>query len=218
MKNIFSIDFNLCLQRQQKTVLLFDSVAAAADVAFMLNAEWDQCNGVIVAKCDEVAVDTAANLVGASWCYQSDDEAVLLQLTVDQLLSRYASGNRYFINANLRCSNLSQLILNDINLSYGKLNLANLSGSALARANLTAADMREANLSNSKLNQAQLVRVNLLSANLLGADLTGADLTRACLSNANLSNADLRGANLSQADLRGANLNGALFDGDKNNI
>ena len=218
MKNIFSIDLNLWLQRQQQTVVLFDSVAGAADVAFMLNGEWDECNGVIMTTCDEVAVNTAANLVGCSWCYQSDREAVLISLPVDELVRRYASGDRYFINANLRCTNLSQLFLNDINLSYGKLNLADLSGTHLTRANLMAADLREANLSDSKLNQTQFVRANLESANLSGADLTGADLTRACLSNANLSNADLRGANLSQADLRGANLNGALFEREKINL
>ncbi len=210
MKNIFAIDWNRWLQRQQQTIILFDSVTAASDVAFMLNGEWDKSNGVVMQKCDEIAVEAAANLVGASWCYQSACEAVLIQLTVDELLNRYAIGDRYFINANLRCTNLSQLCLSEINLSSAKLNLANLCGTNLSKANLTAADIRGANLSGCKLNQAQLVKANLARTNLSRADLTGANLSRACLIDADLSDADLRGANLSQADLRGANLNGAL--------
>ncbi|MFB2976734.1 pentapeptide repeat-containing protein [Microseira sp. BLCC-F43] len=210
VKNILSIDWNGWLKRQQQTIILFDSVNAASDVAFMLNGEWDGSNGVVMQKCDEIAVDAAANLVGASWCYQSACEAVLLQLNVDQLRRRYAIGDRYFINANLRCTNLSQLCLSDINLSWAKLNLANLCGTNLSKANLTAADITAANLSGCNLNQAQLVRANLASTNLSRADLTGANLSRACLIDADLRDADLRGANLSQAELRGANLNGAL--------
>ncbi len=211
MKNILSIDLNRWLQRKQETVVLFDSITAASDIAFMLNGEWDGSNGVVMPKCDEVAVKTAANLVGAAWCYQSATEAVLIRLSVDELLRRYQIGDRYFINANLRCTDLSNCCLSDINLSSAKLNLVNFSGTNLSQADLTAADLRQANLSNSNLSQTQLVRANFAKANLFQANLRGANLSRACFSDANLNEADLRGANLSQADLRGANLNGALL-------
>lgn len=206
------ISFNSWLGRRQQLVLLFDSIAAAKDIAYMLNAQWDECNGVVITKCDEVAVHTAASLMEASWCYQGASLAVLTRLTTDELLRRYAIGERNFSNANLRCAELCDRSLSEINLSWAKLSLANLSGANLSRANLMATDMREANLRDTNLSETHLVRANLVSANLSGADLRGANLSHCCLNDANLSEADLRGVNLTQADLRGANLIGTLFD------
>lgn len=212
MKNIILIGLNSWLQRKQKSVLLFDSIAAANDIAFMLNAEWDGCNGAVMSKCDEVAINTAAILMGASWCYQGASRTVLNRLATDELLRRYKIGERNFSNANLRCALLCQLTLSETNLSWAKLSLANLSGTNLSRANLTVTDMTEANLSDANLSKTQLVRANLTRANLSRADLRGANLSHACLNDANLTEADLRGANLSVADLRGANISGTLFD------
>jgi uncharacterized protein YjbI with pentapeptide repeats len=206
------INLNRFFQQQQQFVLLFDSITAAQNIAYMLNGQWDECNGVIIAKCDEVAVNTAAALMEASWCYQGASFAVLTRLTTDQILHRYAIGERNFSNANLRCAKLCMLSLSEINLSWAKLSLANLSGTNLRRANLTMTDMREANLSETNLSHTCLVRANLRSANLSRADLKGANLSHCCLNDANLSEADLRGANLTQADLRGSNLTGALFN------
>lgn len=199
-------------QKKQQTVLLFDSIAAAQEVAFMLQGEWDGCNGVLMTKCDGVAVNTAASLMEAAWCYQGTALAVLNRLTTDVLLRRYSIGERHFINANLRCAQLSSLCLSEINLSWAKLNLANLSGSDLSKSLLIAADLQEANLNNTNLSESQLVRANLTKANLSCSDLRGADLSRACLVDANLSEADLRGANLSGANLRGADLYGTILD------
>ena len=187
-------------------VLLFDSSHAAEDVAFMLGGQWDGCNGVEFQKCDEVAVNTAASLVGAKWCYSGASHAFLIRLTADEFLRRYAAGERNFTNANLRCALLDSRSLSEANLSWAKLSWANLSGTNLSKADLTAADLSEANLSRANLSNTYLLRTNLKSANLYQADLRGADLSRACLSEANLSEADLRGANLSLADLRGAEL------------
>ncbi|WP_026734895.1 pentapeptide repeat-containing protein [Fischerella sp. PCC 9605] len=211
MKNIILIGLTNWLGRSQKSVLLFDSIAAASEIAFMLGGEWDGCNGAIVSKCDEVAINTAASLMETTWCYQGAWVAVLNRLTTDELLRRYAIGERNFSNANLRCSKLCSLLLSEVNLSWAKLNFANLSGANLSKANLTAADFQDANLSDTNLSQSRLVRANLVSANLSRADLKGADLSHACLSNANLNQADLRGANLEQADLKGADLSEALF-------
>lgn len=167
---------------RRQHVLLFDSESAAQEIAFMLGGEWDECNGITVYKFDQVAVNTAASLVGAKWCYRGDRVALLVKLPVDELKQRYAAGERNFINANLRCAMLNELNLSKANLSWAKLNWANLSKTNLSGADLTAADLGHANLNE--------------------ADLRGA----------NLSLADLRGANLNQVNLSGANLRGAKLD------
>ncbi len=200
------------LQPKPETVLLCDSIAAASDMAFMLNGEWDGCNSLVVPKCDKVAIEAAASLLETSWCYQNTCEPVLIRLGVDELLRRYAAGDRYFINANLRCAQLSELCLENIDLSCAKLNLANLSGTNLSKANFTAAQMRSANLSGSNLSGSQLVRANLAGANLSNANLRGADLSYADLSNACLNGADLRGVNLARVDLRKTSLDGAIVE------
>lgn len=163
-------------------VLLFDSESAAQEIAFMLGGEWDGCNGIAVHKFDQVAVNTAASLVGAKWCYGGDRVALLVRLPVDELKRRYAAGERNFINANLRCAMLNELNLSKANLSWAKLNWANLS------------------------------RINLSGADLTAADLSNANLSEADLRGANLSLADLRGANINQTNLSGTNLRGAKLN------
>ena len=200
------------LQPKPETVLLCDSVAAASDMAFMLGGEWDGCNSLVLPKCDKVAIEAAASLLETSWCYQNAGEAVLIRLGVEELLRRYAVGDRYFINANLRCAQLSNICLENIDLSYAKLNLANLSGTNLSKANLTLAEMRSANLSGSNLSRSRLVRANLAGANLADANLRGADLSYAYLSNTCLTGADLIGVNLSKVDLRKTCLDGAIVE------
>ena len=200
------------LQPKPETVLLCDSVAAASDMAFMLGGEWDGCNSLVLPKCDKVAIEAAASLLETSWCYQNAGEAVLIRLGVEELLRRYAVGDRYFINANLRCAQLSNICLENIDLSYAKLNLANLSGTNLSKANLTLAEMRSANLSGSNLHNSQLVRANLAGANLSDANLRGADLRNTDLSNACLIGANLIGVNLSKVDLRKTCLDGVIVE------
>ena len=212
MKNNSSIGLMNWLQPKPKTVLLCDSIAAASDMAFMLNGEWDGCNSFVLPKCDKVAIEAAASLLQTSWCYQNTCEPILIRLEVDELLRRYAVGDRFFINANLRCAQLSKLSLENIDLSYAKLNLANLSGTNLSKANLMAAQMPAANLSGSNLSKSQLVRANLSGANLSDANLKGAALSYADLSNVCLTGADLRGANLARTDLRKTCFDGAILE------
>jgi len=212
VKNNSSIGLMNWLQPKPETVLLCDSIAAASDMAFMLNGEWDGCNSLVLPKCDKVAIEAAARLLETSWCYQNTCEPVLIRLEVDELLRRYAIGDRFFINANLRCAHLSELCLENIDLSYAKLNLANLSRTNLSKANLMAAQMPAANLSGSNLSKSQLVRANLSGANLSDANLRGADLSYADLSNVCLTGADLRGANLARTDLRKTSLDGAILE------
>jgi uncharacterized protein YjbI with pentapeptide repeats len=194
-------------------VLLFDSSTAAQDIAFMLSGQWDGCNGVVMPFYDEVSVNTAAKLYGASWCKRGDSIALLIRLMPNELISRYAAGERNFSNANLRCAMLAARSLKEVKLSYGKLNWANLSEANLSGADLTAADLSDANLTGASLSKSDLVRTNLSRANLELADLREANLSKADLSDACLREADLRGANLSYADLRGADLSEAKLDG-----
>ncbi len=49
------------LSGRRPDVLLFDSAVAASDIAFMLGAGWDGCNGVVMPKCDEVFVNKIKN-------------------------------------------------------------------------------------------------------------------------------------------------------------
>lgn len=88
-------------------------------------------------------------------------------MDVKDLLRKYAAGQRRFVQASLRGTNLVGSYLVEINLS---------------RANLT-----EANLSRANLSQAVLVKANLTRANLRGANLAGVDLRQANLTGAEIA-------------------------------
>lgn len=212
-KRLEALAFSVRKPSSNLICVLFDSVDAASDLALMLNGQWDECNGVMVSSFDAIALDTAAALVGAQWCQPGERSTLLPRLTDEELIRRYANGERNFSNANLRCVVLCQQNFSEINLSYSKLSLANLAGAYLRGGDLTAADLSQANLSNADLTEANLTRTNLEKANLCGALLSGANFTGACLKEANLSQADLSGVNLTGADLRGACLNDVNWDG-----
>ncbi len=222
MKNPLQKRFSLALSQlmgmkllsgRRTDILLFDSSTAASDIAFMLGGQWDGCNSIVLPSSDKVAVNTAANLVGASWCHQGDSTALLARLSRDELLRRYAAGDRNFANANLRCAVLCEQNLSQCNLSYVKLSFANLSGINLSGVDLTSADLSDACLNRANLSQAALYRTLLTRANLSEANLRGANLFKASLNDACLLGTDLTGANLSFADLRGAILDEATLSG-----
>lgn len=171
------------IKSKPKDILLFDSALAAEDIAYMLGGQWDGCNGVVVDKCDEVAVNTAASLIGATWCCSGVSSAFLMPLNVNEFKKRFAAGERNFVNANLRGATLSQVNLSAINLSWAKLNLADLSKANLSKADLTATDLREANLSGADLTDANLSMADLRGANLLDTNLESAYLRGAKLPN-----------------------------------
>lgn len=172
---------------QNQKHLLFDTPYSAQEAAFMLGGDWDTCNGVTVSKTDEVAVKTVADLLAASWCYPGTTQAVLDRLSVEELSRRYATGERYFINANLRCANLEAINLSNTFFSYAKFNQANLSHANLEGADLTKADLSQANLEGASLINANLSRANLDGANLIDTDLSGANLTGVDLTHVDLS-------------------------------
>ncbi len=97
------------------------------------------------------------------------------KMTADELLKRYAVGERDFRGVNL-------------------------SDEILIWADLSGADLSEADLSGANLNWANLSRVNLTAADLSGADLAWANLNKADLRRANLNEAEFSGANLNGAD------------------
>lgn len=154
-------------------------------------------------------------------------------MNVDELLRRYAAGERDFsgirlyagilIAVNLSRVNLSRahleaVSLREANLERANLSNVNLSCSSLTKANLSQADLSGANFCRSgfpyvgdAILPAELTEANLQGANLNGADLRQVYLSEANLSKAKLEEANLRGADLTRVDLREANLTGAIL-------
>ncbi len=102
-------------------------------------------------------------------------------MTREELLKRYADGERDFLNANL-----SKADLKTTYLFRSNFNGANFSEADLSQAQLTGADLAKTNLSGANLTEADLFGVNLAGANLLGANLNLTDLHEARLHGANL--------------------------------
>lgn len=115
-------------------------------------------------------------------------------ITVDQLLQKYASGQRDFSKISLRGVDLK-----DADLRYINLREADLSHSDLSNAILYGANLEKANINFIKLNRAKLE----------GAFLSGATIACAILNDANLNDADLRKTRLDAAILKGTILEGA---------
>ena len=203
----------LPVTKNNSCIILLDRIDSASELAFMLNGEWDNCNSVTLTKYDKVAISEAAALIGANWCLESESVAFLPKVAEKTLCDRYQAGERYFINANLRCSRLNGLSLSGINLSHAFLELANLTEANLSDADLSAANLSDANLTKANLSRVKLFKANLTEADLSDANLRSAKLQKACFKGANLNGANLNGADLSWADLRGANLNNISFSG-----
>lgn len=143
------------------------------------------------------------------------------RMDTQELLKRYAAGERKFVKANLSEANFSQANLREIDLSHASLSVANFSGANLGQANLQGAKLNVAKLSSTNLSRANLSQADLNVANLVRADLRGAilheaalvraEMIRADLSDADFSNANLSGAVLREAKLSRANFSGANF-------
>jgi hypothetical protein len=94
-------------------------------------------------------------------------------MTTEELLAKYAAGERNFAKADLRGANLTKADLRGADLSKAKL----------SKINLTSADLRGANLSAADLRGADLTSADLSDANLKGSIFTNANLTGTNLSN-----------------------------------
>lgn len=147
-------------------------------------------------------------------------------MDAEELLARYASGEREFIGVDLRGDNLRGANLSNVNLTEACLLCADLSNTNLSnatlveiysscvnlfRAKLSSANLRAADLSAANLFEAKLDGANLSGANLIYANLAGANLSGANLSNAYLSDANLIDTDLTNADLSGAKLDGTIL-------
>jgi 2-iminobutanoate/2-iminopropanoate deaminase len=160
-------------------------------------------------------------------------------MDAEELLGKYANGERNFRSENLRkadfeganltesdftSTDLSGADLNNANLSKADLDSTNLTRASLINANLSAlvngsdlnltwADLNGANLSKANLESANFSNADLNSANLSKANLESANFQKACLQGTNLERADLQNANLMNANLNGANLKRADLTG-----
>ncbi|MEG4403932.1 pentapeptide repeat-containing protein [Microcoleus vaginatus GB2-A3] len=137
---------------------------------------------------------------------ERDFTAILL---CEANLSRIDLSGANFSEAILSLTNMSGTNLSNANMRKAKLNVARLSGANLYKANLSGAILNVANLIRADLREAQLVEATMIRSELIRADLSSANLTGANLSEADLREATLREANLEQADLSGAHLRGA---------
>lgn len=158
------------------------------------------------------------------WLELSSHKQKTHLMDAEELLERYAAGERCLRGINLHGAdlrgidlrgvdlsdaNLSDTDLSDADLRDADLIGADLSGADLIVASLSAADLRDANLHDANLIGAKLGVANLRDADLSGANLSGAELSCTDLTCSNLSAAYMSGATLIKAKLSGANLQGA---------
>ncbi|NRA32707.1 MAG: pentapeptide repeat-containing protein, partial [Polyangiaceae bacterium] len=148
--------------------------------------------------------------------------------SVEELLDRYAAGQRRFRSVQLSAASLpgSELSnadftgatfrradLREVDFTGTVLRRASLRGANLLDANLGGADLGGADLRDTTLTGADLSRVDARCAELSFSRLRHADLVGADLRDVNFRQADLRRANLAEANLVGANLEGVTLDG-----
>ncbi|MCS6782512.1 MAG: pentapeptide repeat-containing protein [Gloeomargarita sp. SKYBB_i_bin120] len=126
-----------------------------------------------------------------------------------QLLARYAAGERDFSGIKLIGCNLQGANLEGVNLSRADLMLADLSGCLLIGAKLVGANLIGAELVKTNLQEATLTGANLIGANFSQANLSGSQLVGSNLSAANFCQSRLRGADLSEALAAGTNFTSA---------
>jgi uncharacterized protein YjbI with pentapeptide repeats len=108
------------------------------------------------------------------------------QITTEELLMRYADGERNFAGAELTNSNRSRYMLSKESVNYGGIDLE---GAVLRDINLRGA--------------------HFYNVCLVGADLTGADLGGIFLNDCILDEAKMRKVNLSAACVYGSRFNRA---------
>ncbi len=129
----------------------------------------------------------------------------------EELLERYAAGERDFRGAKLNRANLYDAVLAKSQLNAADLTAADLRGANLAEAGLYGADLRGARLSSANISNAGLIDANLCDARLDDTRAHTTDFRRARLRRANLCRADLVEASFGEADLYGADFGGAYL-------
>ena len=120
--------------------------------------------------------------------------------SAEELLRRYADGERYFVGMDLSDA--------DFVPSGGWFRTVKFGSQ-----NVVPCELRSANLRECCFDGARMTGIVFDSSDLSGSLFRGADLRGAHLRSANLRDADLRDTHLEQADLEGADLEGAVFLG-----
>ncbi len=131
----------------------------------------------------------------------------------EELLQRYADGERDFNGVDLREASLFTSDGSDPILKDAIFKGANLSQAVGYHIDFSGADLSNACLEGTNIKYANLRRANLSGANLKGTNLAETDLSCADLRNADLSGANISNANLTDANLLGANLSGVIQEG-----
>ena len=121
------------------------------------------------------------------------------EITAEELLSRYATGERNFAGVELRHPN---------DRSQDEEGSIYIENADLRQINLRGANPYSVVLDRSNLTGAFLVMASLCDVILIHANLRGANLCWACL-----NRADLRGARLDYANLRAAQFVGTNLTG-----
>ena len=139
-------------------------------------------------------------------------------MTAEELLQRYAAGERSFLRADLRGVNLEGAYLDGVDMRGADLSRANLRRAYLEGADLEGANFCWANLEEAMVYKASLLCTNFSGANLRSAQLWESDFGNALLIGVNLCNANLIqsyliDANISVANLQGSSLDMARFRG-----
>lgn len=143
-----------------------------------------------------------------------------MEMTFEELLKRYAAGERNFAGVDLRYNpeeGLRVAILKGIDLSKAFMDSINIVGVDLSFSNLSqgridACCLEDVNLTETDLREASFIQASIIGVNLIGANLTDADLTYVRLRKANLTGANLTRTRLVGADIIDSNLTNALIE------
>ena len=122
-------------------------------------------------------------------------------MTAEELLRRYAAGERDFTGTNLQ----------GVELKYAQLSGINLSRVVLYDARLFRIDLSGANLSEARLSDTTIEDVDLSNAIFSGADLGHSTIRRSSLEGASFENACLAETGMEDSWLNRANFQGAFF-------
>ncbi|WP_404783515.1 pentapeptide repeat-containing protein [Altericista sp. CCNU0014] len=125
-------------------------------------------------------------------------------MTAEELLERYAAGERDFSGITILAGNLIKAELTGINLSNATLSGTSFIGAILDDANLSGIYM-----DGGDFTRAELFGANLYKAMLDGCDFIGANLREANMSDTMLGDACLDAALFYRANLTGSNMRGS---------
>ena len=116
--------------------------------------------------------------------------------SADELLTRYAEGERYFSGAHLPGANFAMQSLIDVNLSDSQLEgcdftLAHLYGANFSHSQLSRANFNSANISSVNLDGARLKWTTFYNATINSVSLDASELDGTTFSHAKIGNTDL---------------------------